>query len=197
MNLQELQFLVKLGSVLQWLAIIFVFLAGTLQVTKFAIDRKVDGVREQITREKTENYEQTIDQLKKRIEAQVEELKTVLVQEKSRSIPKHIVPRIITELSRFKGASVLVNVLRGDKEALAFAKELKWIFEEAGWTVNGVTEVQYGPAVKNIVIVLRDAGQKPKANYLFSVFKALQYASTAQLNKNQREDLGLLIGRRE
>ncbi|MBU2497534.1 MAG: hypothetical protein KKE57_01410 [Proteobacteria bacterium] len=196
MNLQELQLLVKLGSVLQWFAIIFVFLAGTLQVSKFAIDRKVDGIKEQIVRNKTEEYEQTIGQLKKRIEAQVEELKTVLVQEESRTIPKHVIPKVISELSKFKGASVLVNSLRGDGEALAFAKEIKWIFEEAGWTVNGVTEVQYGPPVKNIVIILKDPAQKSKANYLFSVFKALHFESSAQLNKNQREELGLLIGRR-
>ncbi|MFH1123783.1 MAG: hypothetical protein V1758_09020, partial [Pseudomonadota bacterium] len=124
-------------------------------------------------------------------------LQTVLVQEKTRTIPKHLITQIIAELSKFKGANVLLNSLRGDKEALAFANELKWVLEEAGWKVNGITEVQYGPAVKNIVIVLNDSSQKPKANYLFSLFKALNYQSSAQLNKNQREDLGLLIGPRE
>ena len=196
MNLQEMHLLVKLGSILQWLAIIFVFLAGTLQITKFAIDRKVDGVREQMARDKAVQYEQTIDKLNKRIEAQVDDLKAVLAQEEKRTLPKQIIPKVIGELSRFKGASVLLNALRGDKEASAFANELKWVFQEAGWTVNGVTEVQYGPAVKNIVIVLKDSSQKGKANYLFSLFKALNYDSSAQLNKNQPEDLGLLIGRR-
>ena len=46
------------------------------------------------------------------------------------------------------------------------------------------------------MIILKDEKQKAKANYIFSVFLALNVKSGARVNKNQSEDLGILVGRK-
>jgi hypothetical protein len=120
-----------------------------------------------------------------------------LEREKGRTIPRHLISQVRNELSKYEGTSIRLNCLQGDQEALAFSKELKEIFEKAGWRVNGVNQVPYNTPIKNIVIVLNSASQKGKANYIFSLFRALNYRSTARLNKNQTEDLGIMVGTRE
>jgi len=197
MNPEEFQSLVRLGSLLQWSVVILILLAGSLQVYKFFVDKRVQDIRQEAVRRKTVEYENTISELKERIEEKIEQVEVVLDREKGRTIPKHLVSQVRNELSKYEGTSVRVNCLQGDKEALAFSKELKGIFEEAGWRVTGVNQVPYNTPIKNIVIVLKNASQKGKANYIFSLFRALNYGSTARLNQNQTEDLGIMVGTRE
>jgi anion-transporting ArsA/GET3 family ATPase len=197
MNPEEFQSLVRLGSVLQWSVVILILLAGSLQVYKFFVDKRVQDIRQEAVRRKTVQYEKTISELKDRIEQQIEQVEVVLEREKGRTIPRHLISQVRNELSKYEGTSIRLNCLQGDQEALAFSKELKEIFEKAGWRVNGVNQVPYNTPIKNIVIVLNSASQKGKANYIFSLFRALNYRSTARLNKNQTEDLGIMVGTRE
>ena len=197
MNPEEFQSLVRLGSILQWSVVILVLLAGSLQVYKFFVDKRVQDIRQEAVRRKTVQYEKTISELKDRIEQQIEQVEVVLEREKGRTLPRHLVSQVRNELSKYEGTSIRLNCLQGDQEALAFSKELKEIFEKAGWRVNGVNQVPYNTPIKNIVIVLNNASQKGKANYIFSLFRALNYRSTARLNKNQTEDLGIMVGTRE
>ncbi|MGD2126446.1 MAG: hypothetical protein PVG99_10220 [Desulfobacteraceae bacterium] len=197
MNFQELQTLIRLGSILQWVVIILIFLAGSIQISKFFMDRKIQNMREEIEEDRTARYEQMISKLKKRVSQQMERVEVVLEREKGRTIPEHLFSQVTEELSKYEGTSIRLNCVQGDKEALAFSKELKEIFQGAGWRVSGVNQVPYGSPIDNIVIVLNSTTQKPKANYIFSLFRALRYKSTARLNKNQREDLGILVGKRE
>jgi hypothetical protein len=197
MNPEEFQSLLRLGSLLQWSVVVLIVLAGTLQVYKFFVDKKIQDIRQEAVRRKTVQYEDTIAGLKERIEEQIDRVEVVLEREKGRTIPKHLVSQVHDELSKYEGTSIRLNCLQGDHEALAFSKELKEIFENAGWRVNGVNQVPYNTPIKNIVIVLNNASQKGKANYIFSLFRALNYRSTARLNQNQTEDLGIMVGTRE
>jgi len=43
---------------------------------------------------------------------------------------------------------------KGDKEALAFAEQLKGLFEECGWTVKGVGQALHSKPVKEVVLIL-------------------------------------------
>jgi hypothetical protein len=197
MNPEEFQSLVRLGSLLQWSVVILILLAGSLQVYKFFVDKRIQDIRQEAVRRKTVQYENTISELKERIEQQIDRVEVVLEREKGRTIPKHLVSQVRGELSKYEGTSIRLNCLQGDQEALAFSKELKEIFENAGWRVNGVNQIPYNTPIKNIVIVLNNASQKGKANYIFSLFRALNYRSTARLNQNQTEDLGIMVGTRE
>jgi len=196
MNLQELHSLVRLGSIFQWLAIVLVFLAGALQVSKFVLDRKVQNLRQGIESKRTMHYEQTISKLKQRLAQQIERVQVVLEQEKRRTIPGHLIPRIKEDLAKYSGTSIRLNCVRGDREALGLSKELKDLFQQAGWRVNGINQVPYPGPIQDIVIILNNTSQRQKANYIFSLFRTLRFKTTARLDKNQKEDLCLLIGKR-
>lgn len=197
MNPAEFQNLVRLGSILQWSVVILILLAGSLQVYKFFVDKRIQNIRQEAVRRKFVQYEETIADLKDRVDQQIEQVEVVLEREKGRTIPNHLLSQVRNELSKYEGTSVRLNCIQGDQEALAFSKELKKVFEEAGWKVNGVNQVPYNTPIKNIVIVLNSTTEKAKANYLFSLFRALNYRSTARLNKNQTEDLGVMVGTRD
>ena len=71
------------------------------------------------------------------------------------------------------------------------------LFEEAGWSVAGINQTQHSKPIKEVVIILNHEAQKQKANYIFSLLMALDVKSSARLNKNQPEDLGIIVGQKE
>jgi hypothetical protein len=197
MNMQELQTLFRLTSILQWLVIILIFLAGALQISKIIIDRRIDIAREEATASKIAEYEETIGKLRSEASKGLAQLETALQQSHERRLPKHVIPRMKEELSKYAGTVARLACDREDGEALGFAEELKMVFEDSGWKVRGVDQASMGKTVKDVVIILRDEKQKSKANYIFSVFLALDVKASARVNKNQTEDLGILIGKKD
>jgi hypothetical protein len=197
MEIPEVQPLLRLSSILQWVVIILVFLAGTLQIAKIFIDKKIDAVRDEIILAKIEQYEKTILDLDTKVKQQFERKQVTLEEKKDRRIPVHMLSQVKAELSKFEGSTVRFACDRNDKEALAFAEQLKSLFEEAGWSVAGINQTQYSKPIKEVVIILNHEAQKQKANYIFSLLMALDVKSSARLNKNQPEDLGIIVGQKE
>ena len=197
MEIPEVQPLLRLSSMLQWVVVILVFLAGSLEVAKIFIDKKIESARDEVVLASVEQYEKTILDLKTKAKQQFERRQVVLEEKKDRRIPDHMLPQVEAELSKFKGSSVRLACDRNDKEALAFAEQLKGLFEEAGWTTAGINQTQYSKPIKEVVIILNHEAQKEKANYLFSLLMALDIKSSARLNKNQPEDLGIIVGQKE
>jgi hypothetical protein len=197
MELPEVQPLLRISSILQWIVIVLVFFAGTLQLAKVYIDKKIDTARNEITGAKVNEYERTIADLTTKVKQQFERRQVTVEQPKERRIPAHMLSQVKAELSKFDGASVRLACDRNDKEALSFAEQLKSLFEEAGWSVAGINQSQHARPVKEVVIILNHAEQKQKANYIFSLLMALDVKSSARLNKNQQEDLGIIVGQRE
>ena len=195
--MQELQTLFRIASILQWLVIILILLAGALQISKIAIDRKIEIVREKETAGKIAEYEETIGKLRAESRKTLDQLEASLEQSGERKLPKRVLPQMKEELSKYAGSSVRLACDPADSEAFAFAEELKIVFEDSGWKVKGVDQASFGKTVKDVVIILKDEKQKAKANYLFSVFLALNVKSGARVNKNQSEDLGILVGRKD
>ena len=197
MEIPEVQPLLRLSSILQWVVIFLVFLAGTLQLAKVFIDKKIDSVRDEIILSKMEEYEKTIHDLDTKIKQQFERRQVTLEEKKDRRIPDHMLTQVKEELSKFEGSTVRFACDRNDKEALAFTEQLKSLFEQAGWSVAGINQTQYSKPVKEVVIILNHEAQKQKANYIFSLLMALDIKSSARLNKNQPEDLGIIVGQKE
>jgi hypothetical protein len=197
MNFEEVQPFLRLGSFLQWLVIALVFLAGFLQIAKFLLDKKVDTMREEIARTKVAEYEKKISDLQVKAAERIEKRQVVIEKEKDRKIPEERFIQLKGELLGFSGSTVRLACDKGDKEALTFSEQLKKLFEESGWTVKGIGQTQHAKPVKDVVLILNHEEQKPKANALFSVLTSLNIKSSARLNKNQEEDLGIIIGQRE
>jgi len=196
MNFDEVQPFLRLGSVLQWLVIALVFLAGFLQIAKFLVDKKVETMREEFARTKVEEYEQRISDLQAKALERIEKREVVIEREKDRKIPETMIPQIKGDLLKYAGSTVRLACDRADKEALAFAEQLNELFEESGWTVKGISQALHAKPVKEVVLILNREEQKQKANVLFSALMSLNIKSSARLNKNQEEDLGIIVGQR-
>jgi hypothetical protein len=197
MEMPEVQPLLRASSILQWVVIILVFLAGTLQIAKVFLDKKIGAVRDEITLGKMEEYEKEILDLKTKVKEQFEKRRVALAEEKGRRIPDAMIMQVRTELSNFQGSSVRLACDKRDEEAHAFAGQLKTLFEEAGWKAVGISQTQYSKPIKEVLIVLNNEAQKAKANYIFSLLTALQVKSSARMNRKQTEDIGIIIGQRE
>ena len=197
MNFEEVQPLLRVGSFLQWLVIVLVFLAGFLQIAKFLLDKKVETMREEIASAKITEYEKRISELHIQAEERIQKRQVVLEREKDRRIPEDMIPQLQEDLAKYSGSEVRLACDRNDKEASAFAEQLKGLFEKSGWTVKGIGQALHSKPVKEVVLILNHEEQKPKANVLFSVFMSLNIKSRARLNKSQQEDLGIIVGQRE
>jgi hypothetical protein len=197
MNFEEVQPLLRLGSILQWLVIALVFLAGFLQIAKFLLDKKVETMREEIVRTKVAEYDKTISDLQAKAADRVEKRQVVLEREKNRKIPESMISQIKEDLAKHSGSMVRLACDKNDKEALAFAEQLKSLFEESGWTVKGIGQALHSKPLKEVVLILNHEDQKPKADLLYSVLTSLQIKSIARVNKNLEEDLGIVVGQRE
>jgi hypothetical protein len=197
MNFEEVQPFLRLGSVLQWLVIALVFLAGFLQIAKFLLDKKVDTMREEMARAKVAEYEKKISDLQAKASDRIEKRQIVIEREKDRKIPEEVFLQLKGDLLKHSGSAVRLACDKGDKEALAFAEQLKNLFEESGWIVKGISQAVHAKPVKEVVLILNHDDQKPKANSLFSALMSLGVKSSARLNKNQQEDLGIIVGQRE
>jgi len=197
MEIPEVEPLLRVSSILQWVVIFLVFFAGTLQIAKIFIDRKIESVRDETVLAKVEEYEKTILDLETKVKQQFERRQVVLEERKDRRVPDHMLPQVRAELSKFEGSTVRFACDRNDPEALAFAEQLKSLFEKAGWSVAGINQTQHSKPIKEVVIILNHEAQKQKANYIFSLLMALNVKSSARLNKNQPEDLGIIVGQKE
>ena len=197
MNFEGVQPFLRLGSILQWVVIALVFLAGFLQIAKFLLDKKVETMREEITKTKVAEYEQKISDLQVKAAERIEKRQVVIEREKDRKIPETLIPQLKGDLLKFSGSTVRLACDKSDKEALAFAEQIKDLFEESGWTVKGIVQALHSKPVKEVVLILNHEEQKPKANVLFSALMSLNIKSSARLNKNQEEDLGIIVGQRD
>ena len=197
MNFEQVQPFLRLGSILQWLVIALVFLAGFLQIAKFLLDKKVETMREEIAKTNVAEYEKKISDLQAKAAERVEKSQLVIERDKDRKIPEEMFLQLKGDLLKHSGSAVRLACNKGDKEALAFAEQLKNLFEESGWTVKGIGQAQHAKPVKEVVLILNHEDQKPMANILFSALTSLHIKSSARLNKNQEEDLGIIVGQRE
>jgi len=197
MNFEEIQPFMRLGSILQWLVIALVFLAGFLQIAKFLLDKKVENMREDIIRTKVAEYDKTVKELQTKAAERIEKRQVALEREKERLIPETLIPELKADLLQYGGSTVRLACDKNDKEALALAEQLKAVFEEAGWKVKGIGQAVHAKPVKDVVLILNHEDQKTKANVLFSALATLGIKSSARLNNKQEEDLGIIVGQRE
>lgn len=197
MNFEPIQPFLRLGSLLQWVVIALVFLAGFLQIAKFLLDKKVETMREEIARTQVAEYEKKISDLQVKAAERIEKRQVTIEREKDRKIPEEIFLQLKEDLSPHSGSVVRLACDRNDKEALALAEQLKALFEQSGWTVKGIGQAQHAKPIKEVVLILNHEEQKPKVNALFSALTSLNIKSSARLNKNLEEDLGIIVGQRE
>ena len=82
----------------------------------------------------------------------------------------------------------------GDQEALSFASQLKTLFQESGWTVDGPNHAIYTNPIKGIIITLKDKTSEPKAIYIFNLLSSFGFKPVGEINPQSTFEIGIVIG---
>jgi len=106
MNFEEIQPFLRLGSILQWLVIALVFLAGFLQIAKFLLDKRVETMREEIAKAAVADYEKKISDLQLKAAERIEKRQIAIEREKDRKISEDLIPQIKGDLLKYAGSTV-------------------------------------------------------------------------------------------
>jgi hypothetical protein len=222
MNFNDLTFLSRLSNIVQIVAIVLIFLGGGLQAYKFFLDKKIDGIKKSLEQTDKLHSEKTVSELQSKIGKQVQKIdnqaKEVETQrqkiqqqaeevrkqqEKISEVESKTRPRLLTVeqcaairngLRKQKGESIQITSVMGDQEALNFASQLKTLFQESGWTVDGVNQAVYTNPIKGIIITLRDKALEPKAIYVINLLSSVGYKSVGEINPQTKFDIGIVIG---
>lgn len=105
--------------------------------------------------------------------------------------------KIIGILNKFENKEVRITSVPGDTEALRFAEQLKEVFTQAGWKVDGIDQALYKKAVTGIIIKIKD---KELPNHIKAIVRSLnliRMKPTAWLNPdNNEEKVDIIVGSR-
>jgi len=122
-NFSNLEFITKLSGVVQILAILLVFLGGVLQASKFFLDKRINSMKEDFTRnEKSQSQlvisdlqstikqqDQKIEQQTKQVEGYQKKLLEVELKTKPRIIPEDKLKSLRADLTKHKGVSIEIT----------------------------------------------------------------------------------------
>ncbi len=222
MSFSDLQSLTKIVNIVQILAIIFIVLGGLLQASRFFLDKKVDEFRMENQKKKIQESEKFIMELQMQLrekEGQINQVQEFpkeqpveeeLIGEEPtpsyeldkppgavRVIPQDQLDNLIAKLSERKGEVIEITCVLGDQESLAFATQLKSVFELANWTVEGINQAAYAKPNEGLFLVLNDESIYPKAEFLFELFNSIGFQSVGKIDEDQERDLSIVVGIQE
>ena len=130
----------------------------------------------------------------------LKKLATAASETKSRprQIPPELRKSLANKLRTLTTAKIEIECPLGDTEALEFATHFKNVFEDAGWTVDGITQSVFTGSPKGLILRIHDTESTPYSLVVpdilkeagFSVFGAMQPAIPAGT-------ISLLVGHKE
>ena len=97
----------------------------------------------------------------------------------NRSLSSHQRTVLVSALRKIGVQKITITTVWGDQEAFQFATELKDVFEEGGWEVNGVDQAAYNVPVTGLVI---EVGTDPPPQVANELVQALLNANL-QMNR--------------
>lgn len=124
-------------------------------------------------------------------------------KQKAESTLKH--PRKLTEAQREKFLKLLsespkgevnVTAVKGDFEAITFAKELDGLFNIAGWFTQGVYQSGFVGNPTGLILTVNNAAETPSyAGLLQSAFRAIGFPASAEIHREDpAQSLNLTVG---
>ena len=112
-----------------------------------------------------------------------------------RTIDMKIKNILTTNLKSVPPLNVELHSVLGDTEGFSLATEIKTIFEQSGWKVNGVSQSVFTTPMKHLIL---EFGEKPSEELqlaLGPLFDALGYRRKAVLNDKLPQDkLKIIVG---
>jgi hypothetical protein len=112
-----------------------------------------------------------------------------------RSIDPQMKQSLVANLKPISPLDVEITCVLGDTEGFALASQLKEVFQQAGWKVNGVNQSVFTTPIKRLVLSFGKEPSSELQSTLGPLFDSLGYPREAGLNKELGENsLRILVG---
>ena len=106
-----------------------------------------------------------------------------------RSLDSRLKQSLITNLKSEAPLDVEITCVLGDTEGFSLASQLKDVFEQAGWKVNGVNQAVFTVPIKHLVLTFGNEPSPQIQRTLAPLFDSLGYPREAGVNKQLGENL--------
>lgn len=178
----------------QWLAVISTIIALIFGMRYSTLKSNADDAKAKADSDNRILFERKIETAN----AELSDARSKITDLENKNKPRIISPDrmtvIQTELSKHRNESIVITCVNGDQEALAFASQLKTIFQSSGWTVRGLALMFSDVPQKGIIITIKDKSLEPKANFIFQLLKLAGFHSDGAINNKMGNDISLFIG---
>ena len=112
-----------------------------------------------------------------------------------RTIEPNVSTSLVSNLKAIPALDVEIMCILGDTEGFALASQLKDIFEQAGWKVNGVNQGVFTVPIKHLVLSFGKEPSRELQRTLAPLFDSLGYPRKAGLDKQLSENsIKIIVG---
>lgn len=137
-----------------------------------------------------------------RITSEIEKIKKKTQQIETKIQDRHLTTQqkneLLKNLTNFKSHKIHITTIMGDSESFQFASEIKELFIQAGWNVEGVTRVVY---VSTIYGIRSGVKSNPPSELVYKFINLLLNSKLEVKviieSKWGEEELNLIIGKKE
>lgn len=112
-----------------------------------------------------------------------------------RSFDPHHRQSLVDNLKSVTPLEVEITCVLGDTEGFSLASQIKEVFEQAGWKVNGVNQAVFSVPVKHLVLTFGKDPSREVQRALAPLFDNFGYPREASLSKDLGErSLKIVVG---
>lgn len=112
-----------------------------------------------------------------------------------RTLPPEVQQSLVTKLKSLPALNIEITCILGDTEGFALASQIKRVFDEAGWKVNGVNQAVFTAPIKRLVLTFGKTPSPQLKQALAPLFDGLAYPREAGLDAKLGEDnLKIVVG---
>jgi hypothetical protein len=152
--MSNLDLLARVSNFVQIAAIFLVFIGGSLQLSKFAIDKRINYLKSQIEIQREKEHTNKISELQNRIVS----LKDKVID---RMVPIEKYDEVISILKKSSGSEVSFHITSNDRESVAYARQFEDLFKKAGWNVKAFKFSVISGPFRGIGLKVKNPNNRP------------------------------------
>lgn len=112
-----------------------------------------------------------------------------------RTLSPELRQSLVANLKSIPSLNIEITCILGDTEAFSLASQIKSVFDEAGWKVNGVNQAVFSVPIKRLMLTFGNIPTPQLQQALAPLFDSLAYPKEAGLDAKLGEDnLKIVVG---
>jgi hypothetical protein len=124
-------------------------------------------------------------------------IENINVKSISRGISQIDKIKMIDNLKKFENKEIILTTVLGDTEAFQFAEQIKEVFVQSGWKVDGISQALYNKPVNGIIIKIKSKELPPHIKAIVKSLNLIGMKPTAWLDSNYTEGkVEIIVGTR-